>query len=106
MTLSHLRKHKCKHSFQDTLNPFCSCGLDIGATSHDFLHCLLIHAEQSTFLNNINEIDSTILYKSESFVTPILLHSDKSFKDEVNSLIMNGTIDFALSRFGEPIYLL
>ena len=27
--LSHLRAHKFKHSFQDTLNLFCSCGLDI-----------------------------------------------------------------------------
>ena len=24
--LSHLREHKFKHSFQDSLNPFCSCG--------------------------------------------------------------------------------
>ena len=24
--LSHLREHKFKHSFQDSLNPFCTCG--------------------------------------------------------------------------------
>ena len=40
--LSHLREHKFKHSFQDTLNPFCSCGLDIETTSHYFLHCPLV----------------------------------------------------------------
>ena len=27
--LSHFRKHKFKHSFQDTINLLCSCGLDI-----------------------------------------------------------------------------
>ena len=27
--LSHFREHKFKHSFQDTLNPICSCGNDI-----------------------------------------------------------------------------
>ena len=27
--LSHLRDHKFKHSFQDTLNPLCSCGDDV-----------------------------------------------------------------------------
>ena len=27
--LSHLREHKFKHSFQDTLNSICSCGFDI-----------------------------------------------------------------------------
>ena len=31
--LSHLRKHKFKHSFQDILNPLRSCDLDIETTS-------------------------------------------------------------------------
>ena len=52
----------------------------------------MFHAERSTLLNNINEIDSAILNKSESVVT-----RDESFKDEVNLLILNATIDFALS---------
>ena len=34
--LSHLREHKFKHSFQDTLNPFCSCGLDVETNTHFF----------------------------------------------------------------------
>ena len=37
--LSHLREHKFKHSFQDTINPLCSCGLDIESTEHFLLHC-------------------------------------------------------------------
>ena len=52
--LSHLREHKFKHSFQDTLNPLCICGVDIETTSHYFLHCPLFHAERSSLLNNIN----------------------------------------------------
>ena len=32
--LSHLREHKFKHSFQDTLNSFCSCGLDVETNTH------------------------------------------------------------------------
>ena len=43
--LSHLREHKFENSSQDTLNPLCSCGLDIETTSHYFLHCPLFHAE-------------------------------------------------------------
>ena len=38
--LSHLREHKFKHSFQDSLNPFCSCGKgEVETTSHYLLHC-------------------------------------------------------------------
>ena len=106
--LSHLWEHKFKHSFQDTLNPLCSCGVDIETTSHYFLHCPLFHAERSSLLNNINEIDSTIFNKSDSVVTRILLYGNESFKDEVNLLILNATINFVLStnRFDEPLYLL
>ena len=106
--LSHLREHKFKHSFQDTLNPLCSCGLDIETTSHSFLHCSLFHSERCTLLNNISETDSTIFSKSKSVMTCILLYDGKSFKDEVNLLILNATIDFLLSRnrFDESLYLL
>ena len=43
--LSHLRGHKFKHSFQDTLNPICSCGLDIESTSHIFstVSCFILN---------------------------------------------------------------
>ena len=34
--LSYLREHKFKHSFQDTLNPFCSCGVDVKTNMHFF----------------------------------------------------------------------
>ena len=106
--LSPLREYKFKHSFQNTLNPLCSCGLDIETTSHYFLHCPLFYAERSFLLSSINEIDSTILNKNESVVTLILLNGDQSFKDEVNLLILNATIDFVLptNRFDEPFYLL
>ena len=36
--LSDLRYHKFKHSFQDALNLFCSCGLDVETNMHFFLY--------------------------------------------------------------------
>ena len=103
--LSYLREHKFKHSFQDTLNPLCSSGVDIETTSHYFLYCPLFHAERSTLTNNITEIDSTIFNNSDSVVTRILLYGNESFKVEVNLQILN---DFVLStnRFDKPLYLL
>ena len=40
--LSHLRKHKFKQSFQDTINSLCNCGEDIESATHFFLPSLLI----------------------------------------------------------------
>ena len=39
LSLSHLREHKLRHNFQDTLNPICSCGDDIETAIHYLLHC-------------------------------------------------------------------
>ena len=43
--LSHLREHKFKHSFQDTLNLFCDCGCEIETTAHFPLHCTQFYTE-------------------------------------------------------------
>ena len=37
--LSHLREHKFKHGFLDSLNPICSCGQNIEILTHFLLHC-------------------------------------------------------------------
>ena len=44
LDLSHLHEHKFKHSFQDTLNPFCLCGLDVETNTFSFFTspCLII----------------------------------------------------------------
>ena len=39
VNLSHLRAHKFHHNFLDTLNPLCSCSLEIESTSHYLLRC-------------------------------------------------------------------
>ena len=47
--VSHLREHKCKHSFQDTLNPLCSCELNIESTSSYFL----LNTESKSFYTRV-----------------------------------------------------
>ena len=44
--LSHLREHKFKNSFQDTLNPICNCSNDVESAIHFFLHCPLYSKER------------------------------------------------------------
>ena len=34
--LSHLKEHKVKHSFQNSLNPLCNCDQDIEYSTHFF----------------------------------------------------------------------
>ena len=36
---SHIKEHKFKHNFQDSVDPLCSCRNDIESTVHFFLYC-------------------------------------------------------------------
>ena len=56
--LSHLREHKFKHSFQDTINPLCNCGQNIESSTHFFLHCPFFINERRTLLSTIRSLDS------------------------------------------------
>ena len=76
--LSHLRERKFKHSFQDSLNPICSCGNDIETSGHFLLHCPNFSNERSAFLNIIGSIDKNILTRSDSQVTETLLYGNSN----------------------------
>ena len=92
--LSHLRGHKFKLGFQDSLNPICSCGNDIETLAHFLLHCPHYSNARSTFLNTIRNINRHIFDKNDLQITETLLYSDSSLGDKSNTLILNATIDF------------
>ena len=51
------REHKFKHSFQDRINPLCSCRIDIGSTEHFLLHCPQFVNERRTLQSTIGNIN-------------------------------------------------
>ena len=81
LRLSHLRFHKFKHSFQDTLNPICSCG-NAEATVHNLFHCLNFLNERLTFFTKLQSIDENIFSKDDSNISKVLHCGDHSFNDE------------------------
>ena len=103
--LSHLRYHKFKHNFQDSLNPLCNCGLITETTSHYLLHCPLFADERKTFLSNIKSINHKFLEQNDSTLTQTLLFGDPASSVETNTLILNTTIQYVLStkRFEEAL---
>ena len=47
--LSHLREHKLKHSFRDSINPLSNCGYEVESTAYFFRQCLLFMKEALSF---------------------------------------------------------
>ena len=95
--LSHLRDHKFRHCFQDTLNPLCDCGNDTETTTHFFLHCPSFHTPRQTFLNNIRNINKQILSHGKDQLIQTFLYGNPNFNLTVNRLITNATIEYPIS---------
>ena len=104
--LSHLREHKFKHNFQDTLNPICNCGEDIETSCHYLLHCSLYTNERLALLNIIQGIDKSILELTDSHIVEVLLYGRKFLDISSNTNILNTTTDFLLEtkRFDERLF--
>ena len=104
--LSYLREHKFKHSFQDSINPLCSCSLDVESTIHYFLHCPQFTIERHTLLNTIGQIDNKLLDSIESNLIQHLLFGDPSKDTETNTEIVNATVNYVLTtkRFDERLF--
>ena len=94
--LSHLRFHKFKYNFQDTLNPICSCGT-VATTIHYFLHCPNFSNERLTLFNKLQSIDENILSKDDSDISKVLLFTDDSFNDVKNTSVLTVSIKYILS---------
>ena len=78
--LGHLRDHKFKHNFQDSLNPVCNCGTDVETTTHYLLHCRLFSDERLILINNIRNSNNNILNLNDSRFTEVLLFVNVSVK--------------------------
>ena len=105
LDLSHLRKHKFRHNFQDTLKPIWSCGDDIETTIHYLLHCSNYSDEGRTLLEGLQGIGEKIHDKSDSQITELLLFGVSSNNDASNTYILNATIQciLATKRFDVPL---
>ena len=91
--MSHHREHKVKHSFQDSLNPICSCGENIDTSAYFLYYYPSYLIERSTFIGIIRNIDGNILQKTIwNLLKPVSIVI--AVQTESKALILNATIDF------------
>ena len=104
--LSHLLEHKCKHSFQDSLNSFYNCDLDIESTAHYLLHSPMYITERRTLPSTTENIVNSLVDLSEPILIKALLFGSNSFDTNANTNALNATFEYVLStkRFKEPLF--
>ena len=103
---SHVREHKLKHSFFDTLNLICSCSFDIETLNHLFLYCPRFTNERQNLLLKNERIIYNIWRKTDTSITSILLYGDSNFSAELSTNITNLSIYYILStrRFESTLF--
>ena len=104
--LSHIRFHKFKYSFQDTLNLICNCGT-VETTFHYFFHCPNFSNARLTLLNKLltrQTIDENILSKDDYNISKVLLFSYHSFNNVKNTSVLTASIEYSTKRFDTPLY--
>ena len=95
--LSHLRKHKFRHKFQDTPNPICICRDEIETTIHYLLHCPNYLDERRTLLDALQSSGKKIHNKNDSQISELHLFGVSSNNDTSNTFSLNDTIQYILA---------
>ena len=95
--LSHLREHKLKHSFQDSINSLCNYGYKVKSAIHFFLHCPLFTNERTTLFSTLHKLDSNMFNNTDSILTNISIFGKESLNTNQNMTILIATMEFILS---------
>ena len=106
VNLSHLREHKFRHNFLDTINPLCSCSLEIESTGHYLLRCPFYTRIRKTLFDNIIVILGPISNLSDDRLVNLLLYGNNIYSVEENASVLKNTITFLKSseRFDGPLF--
>ena len=57
LQFSHLKEHRFKYGFCDTVSPMCGCNVETENTEPFFLCCHFYSAQKLELFNNINKVD-------------------------------------------------
>ena len=108
LQLSHLREHKFRHNFQDTLNPLCSCNLfESESVNHFLLLCPIYINQRKTLLDNLSKLDAGITNLSNANLVKLLLYGNQHlYSNAINASILELTILYlkTTERFDDPLF--
>ena len=106
LRFSHLKEHKVRHGFGDTVRPMCGCNAEIEDTEHFLLHCHFYSIQRFELFNNINKVDPSFTQLDAKEQVNILLYSYPPIKSNaLNQDIIKFVINFLKrsGRFDKPI---
>ena len=103
---SHLREHKFRHNFSDTINPLCTCTLEPETTIHFLLHCRNYSNARITLMSDLHIIDSSIMLLNDTNLVQLLLFGNSNYSFNTNKNILIASIKYIKNslRFEEQLF--
>ena len=104
---SHLKDHKFRHNFQDTIDPFCNCSTNaIETTEHYLLQCSDYSTQRSTLFDDLNKASINVLPYNAACLTRTLLFGNSSLSNSDNHTVITLVINYILQtrRFDRPLF--
>ena len=103
---SHLREHKFRHNFRDTLNPLCPCNIESETTSHFLLRCTFFSCHRKELFDTLKLIDLCLPSISNDRLVTTLLYGDASYSFASNTAIILASIKYILAteRFSNNLF--
>ena len=83
---SHLQEHEFIHTFQDKLNPLCSCNIEAEFTSHYFMCYHFFDVLWATLRKHLRNIDINLSTLREENLTNILLYGNQIYDNKTNQI--------------------
>ena len=102
---SHLKEHKFKGNFQDSVDPLGSCGIEIESMKHFLLLCSNFSIQRKTLFDKLTELNIDVLTRNDDYIVKTLLLVQQDFDNATNKILLEATIDFiiATERFDYPL---
>ena len=80
--------------FQTSINPLCTCSLEVESTVYIFLRCHHYHNTRAKLLNSIEVIDTNLLKLSEEQLAKVLLYGFSQHDQNQNRNILNSSVEY------------
>ena len=98
LVFCHLKEHKFRDGFKDTLNSLCFCGAKVETTVHFLSHCHLYSTQRSELFDNIGKLINSFLNVNKKPQALVLLYGLKRNNSEnLNQNIINAVIKYLKS---------
>ena len=106
LRFSHLNEHKFRHGFLDTLNPSCSCSLEVEDKKHLFLCCLSFENARRSLFINISIINSSFKNLPSHLNVELLLFGDSELSTIGNDFILKASMKYMMttSKYSVPLF--